>query len=148
LTSFTQVSIFLAMPHPGILAGISGALGGLTCLLVFGTLVLGTLVLGKYRSDARQSHADLRKELLAGLSEQKVECSEQIALLKSSIAVLEPGARIDAGMATGGLTRSLRSQAVQLLRTGMPPEGAASILGIGRREMRLIACVSDRISVK
>jgi hypothetical protein len=148
LIPFTQASIFFAMPHSGILAGISGALGGLTCLLVFGALVLGTLVLGKYRSDARQSHADLRTELRAVLSEQKVECSEQIDLLKSSIAVLELNGRNDAGVATGGLTRSLRSQAVKLLRSGMPPEGAAAILGIGRREMRLIACVSDRISVK
>jgi hypothetical protein len=148
VTSFMQASIFFAMPHSGILAGISGAMGGLTCLLVFGSLVLGTLVLGKYRSDARQSHADLRTELQAVLSEQKVECSEQIALLKSSIEVLELSARNDGGMARSGLTRSLRSQAVQLLRSGMPPEGAASMLGIGRREMRLIACVSDRISVK
>jgi hypothetical protein len=129
---------FLATVNPGILAGASGTLASLTCLLA-----LRWLALGKYRSDAWQSHADLRTELQAELSEQKAECSEQIALLRSSISVLELSAQSAEGAARGGLTRSLRSQAVQLVRSGMRPEGAASTLGIGRREMRLIACVSQ-----
>jgi hypothetical protein len=46
----------------------------------------------------------------------------------------------------GSLNRSARSQALQLLRSGMSPETAAATLGMGRREMRLLDRVAQTFS--
>jgi hypothetical protein len=128
----------LKLIDPGFLAGAFGTLSALICLLA----------LKKDRVTAKRIHAELRAELQAIVLEHKAGCSEQIAQLSRSVTVLELSAQNVDQAGKGGLTRSLRSQATQLLRTGMSPESAASTLGIGRREMRLIARVSRTLSIK
>lgn len=123
---------------PGLIAGVFGILGGLICLLA----------LRNHRVAVEKTQAELRLELQSMLREQQVACSGQIAQLGRNVAVLELSAQNIDEAAKGGLTRSVRSQAMQLLRSGMSPESAASTLGIGRREMRLIARVSRTLSLR
>jgi hypothetical protein len=131
---------------PGLIAGavvISGSLFGLVGWR-------------KYRVKAGGNHAWLLSELRAELQSQmqamllahQVEYSEQIAQLGRNVAALEQSAQNVDEVRTGGLSRSARSQAMQLLRSGMSPESAASALRIGKREMRLIATVSSTLSLK
>jgi hypothetical protein len=119
---------------PGLIAGASGILGSVICWLA----------LRQRRIAVERTHA----ELGAMLGSHKADCAEKIEHLGRSIVVLELTVqnRDEAGKA--GLTRSVRSQAMQLLRSGMPQDIAASTLGIGRREMRLIAGVSRALSLR
>jgi hypothetical protein len=106
---------------PGLVAGASGIAGSVICLLA----------LRKGRIAVERTHAEFRA-LLA-------ECIEKTEQLSAQN-------RDESGRTA--LTRSIRSQAIQLLRSGMPPDTAASTLGIGKREMRLIACVSRELSLR
>lgn len=121
-----------AFIDPGLIAGVSGILAGLLCLFA----------LRKRGAAFERAHA----ELLAMLGAHNAECSERIEQIGCGMAVLELNAQNIDGAGKAGLTRSVRSQAMQLLRSGMPPDSAASTLGIGRREMRLIARVSRTLS--
>jgi hypothetical protein len=98
----------------------------------------------KQRAVAIRGQAELRSEFENRIAGQHTECSVQIAQLAENVAVLEMSAQQIAD-AQGGLTRSIRSQAMQLLRTGMSPENAASALGMSRNEVRLLACVSKTL---
>ena len=81
------------------------------------------------------------------LHARHTECAGQIAQLGESVSELAKSAQsMDA--AKGGITRSARSQAMQLLRSGMSPDNAAAALGIGRREMHLLASVSRILIMK
>jgi len=119
---------------PGVPGGASGILGSVICWLA----------LRQRRIAVERTHA----ELWAMLGAHKAECSEKIEQLGRGIAVLELSAQNRDEAGNAGLTRSVRSQAMQLLRSGMPPDSAASTLGIGRREMRLIAGVSRALSLR
>lgn len=119
---------------PGIIAGASGIAGSAICLLA----------LRKDRIAAERTHAELR----ALLSAHQAECAERTEQLGRGIAFLELSAQNRDEAGRPALTRSLRSQAIQLLRSGMPPDSAASTLGISRREMRLIAHVSRALSLR
>jgi hypothetical protein len=89
-----------------------------------------------------------RLEMQSMLREHQVECSAQIAQLAANVAVLETSAQNADNLSTGALSRSTRSQAMQLLRSGMSPENVAASLGLGRREMRLLASVSRTLHLK
>ena len=91
---------------------------------------------------------ETRSELGSKLSDYMKTCSEQIERLGRNIATLELAAQNVDDAGKGGLTRSARSQAMHLLRSGMPPDSAASVVGLGKREMRLIASVSGILSLK
>jgi hypothetical protein len=78
--------------------------------------ILGALICLRASRNGRATHAELRSML----REHKVECSEQIEQLRRGIAALE----------------------LQRPRPGMSPGEAVSRLGIGRREMQLIARIS------
>jgi hypothetical protein len=134
----------LTLIDRGLTAGGSGILGGLICLLAS----------RKHRVAAEQTRAVLQSELRSELGselqslmrEHEVECSaaiKQAVLVSPSrdVDVVQPGARHTGEIGHGGLTRSVRSQAIQLLRSGMPPQGVASALGIGKREILLISSV-------
>lgn len=127
---------------PGLIAGATGSIPGLICLLV----------LRRHRIKIDNTRSELRSEMNSivhsALNEYKVECAEQIAQLGRNVETLERNAQNVDEAGKGGLTRSVRSQAMHLLRSGMPPESAASVLGIGKREMRLIARVSGILSLK
>ncbi len=116
----------------GIIAGIAGVLGSSFCLITL-----------RNRGAAfERTHA----ELWAMLGAHKAECSERIEQLGQEVAVLELSAQNIDEAGKAGLTRSARSQAMQLLRRGMSTDDAASTLGIARREMQLIAKVSGTLS--
>ncbi len=116
-----------------LIPGVFGILTGIVCLL-------------RLRSYSLSGDRK-RDELVSMLRQHRDECSEQFAQLGRSIGVMELSARSmeEAGR---GLTRSRRSQALQLLRSGMSPESAASSLGIAKREMRLIARVSRILPIQ
>lgn len=80
------------------------------------------LALRKHRLAAARDHADLRS-MVRG---QEAEWSSRIEQLGHGMAALERRAR----------------------SVGMPADGAAPTLGLGRREMRLIAEVSRTLALK
>lgn len=127
---------------PGLIVGGLGCLGGAICLIA----------LRRHRMAIESARSELRSELNtmvhSALDEYKVECAEQIAQLGRNVATLERAAQNIDEAGKGGLTRSVRSQAMHLLRSGMQPESAASVLGVGKREMRLIASVAGILSLK
>jgi hypothetical protein len=134
------------IPDPGLMAG---------AVVVSGSL-FGLVEWRKHRVRAAGNHARLLSELRSELQsrmqamllEQQVEYSRRIAELGSNVAALEQSAQNVDEVRTGELSRSVRSQAMQLLRSGMSPASAASALRIGKREMRLIATVSSTLSIK
>jgi hypothetical protein len=118
---------------PVLIPAVTGTLAGVASLLML--------------RKERVSAARKQGELQSMLEQQRDEFSQQIAQLNHSIGILELSAR-SVEEAGRGLTRSRRSQAIQLIRAGMAPESAASSLGIARREMRLIATVSRMLSLQ
>ena len=116
---------------PGLIAGASAFLGSL----------FGFLALRKRAAALERAHIELR----ATLGAHEIECSEKIEQLVHAVAVLEMSAQNIDEAGKAGLTRSVRSQAMQLIRRGISPDNAASTLGIGKHEMRLIARVSDAL---
>lgn len=116
---------------PALIAGVCGTAAGAACLLV----------LRGQGARAQWQREELKAELESQLRQQGQEFSEQVARLGRSVEILELSAK-SVEEAGRGLTRSRRSQAMQMLRSGMSPESAAASLGMGRREMRLIARVS------
>jgi hypothetical protein len=117
---------------PALVAGSLGILGGLLCLLR----------LRKQGAALGRAQAELRTLLGA----HEIECSEKIEQLVHAMAVLEMSAQNIDEAGKAGLTRSVRSQAMQMVRRGISPDSAASTLGIGKHEMHLIARVSDALS--
>src|SRR3977135_3898577 len=96
---------------------VTGAIGtgvGTVCLFV----------LRKQRSFVESANREMRSTLL----KYRAECADQMARLGRDVATLEQSARNTESGGRGGLTRSQRSQAMQLLRSGVPPESAASTL--------------------
>jgi hypothetical protein len=70
------------------------------------------------------------------------ECSEQFEELRKADQTLEASLRSTCDVLRNGrLNRSTRTAALQLLRTGMSPDSAASSLGLAKREMQMIARV-------
>jgi hypothetical protein len=116
---------------PALIAGICGMVAGAACLLM----------LRSHRARAEWRREELQAELQSQLRQQRAEFSEQVARLGHSVEVLELSAK-SVEEAGRGLSRSRRSQAMQLLHSGMSPESVAISLGMGRREMHLIAKVS------
>ena len=120
-----------------MLAGAGGILAALAC----------GLALRSHRVRMQAAQAALRSELESMLHANHTECAGQIAQFGESVSELAKSAQsLDA--ARGGITRSARSQAMQLLRSGMSPDNAAAAVGIGRREMHLLASVSRILTMK
>ncbi|HEX4278599.1 MAG TPA: hypothetical protein VHZ74_24755 [Bryobacteraceae bacterium] len=118
-----------------VAAGIGGIFGWIVCLVL----------LRRRRLAAEKSRAELRGELQEMLRAQQAECSEQIAQIGRSVALLESSSQtIDASRA--GFTRAVRAQAMQMLRSGMAPASISAALGIGKREIRLIAEVARTLT--
>lgn len=85
------------------------------------------------------------------LDAQQTEWSghvERLDRMDRTVTLLEQSAQCTEKAAKGGITRSVRSQAMQLLRTGVTPDTAGEKLGIARNEMRLIAKVFRAISTQ
>jgi hypothetical protein len=92
------------------------------------------------RQGTRLRHA--REELEILLRQSQTEYRDGLNEVRRSIGFLErSGTQLEDAL-RGGLTRSLRAKAMQLLRAGNTPDRAAAELGLGRSEMRLLANVS------
>jgi hypothetical protein len=125
----------------GFVLGILATLTGVIWLVALRRQRLAVdLKLCELESIIRQQHDESARG--TGQIEQSV------AQLSRSVADLELNARNIGEAGWGGLTRTRRSQAMQLLRSGMSPESAASNLGIATREMRLISRVSRVLSLQ
>lgn len=116
----------------GLIAGVTGILTAIACLVLW----------RKHHRSAVRRH----QELAALLEQHQTECCGKFDLLGRNVAALESSAQNIERLGRGALTQSRRSQAMQLLRSGISPETAASNLGIARREMQLIARVSSILS--
>ena len=90
----------------------------------------------------------VREEFLIMMHQQQTEYRNGLGEVSRALIFLEQSAQTIEDATQGRLTNSVRSQAIQLLRTGMPPEKAASTLGVGKCEMRLIARVSGILSAQ
>jgi hypothetical protein len=118
----------------GLIAGVAGILIALVCLFLL-----------------RQQRACIERqyqEVTSVNRQHSAECSGKIDALEGSRAALEISAQTIEHPGRAGMMLSKRSQAMQLLRSGMSPDNAAAKLGIARREMRLIAKVSDILSLQ
>jgi hypothetical protein len=94
---------------------------------------------------ARQRKASGREAeaLRKSFEREQMVCLEMFTDVHRKISTFEEGlASLRQMPRAGGLNRSTRAQAMQLLRSGQTADAAASSLGIGRREMRLLERVS------
>ncbi len=98
----------------------------------------------QWRSRARQ-RTELAK-LQVELDSQKAASSASFSELNRDVLALREEVRTPPEPPrAGGLNRSARAQALQLLRSGVSPESAATSLGMGKREMRLLEQVSQTL---
>jgi ABC-type cobalamin transport system ATPase subunit len=117
------------LTDPGLIAGLTGILAAVACLVF----------LRGYRITTARQH----EELSFLVRQQQMESAARIQQLERNLAVLESSSRSIENLSGGALTRSRRSQAMQLLRSGVSPDTAALKLGMAKREMRLIATISN-----
>jgi hypothetical protein len=86
--------------------------------------------------------ARIQRELQGTVERNQAACVEQIGQIGRAVEFLElSGQNIDDGIGRA-LNRSLRSQAMHLLASGLSPDSVASTLGVAKREIGLIAGVS------
>jgi hypothetical protein len=117
---------------PGLIAGLSGMVAATACFVL----------LRASRVSAERQNG----EFTALLRQHQADCSAKMDQLGRNLAVLESSGQMIEHLGRTELTRSRRSQAMQLLRSGMSVDTAAAKLGIARREMRLIDTVSKILS--
>jgi hypothetical protein len=89
------------------------------------------------------SLARTQSELRAALERNQAACLDQIGRVSRAVEFLEASGRNTEDAIGRAMNRSLRSQAMQLLRSGMTPDTVAAALGVAKREVRLIAGVSS-----
>lgn len=85
---------------------------------------------------------EAKEEFQIMMSQQQTEYRDGIGEVSQTVEFLEHSTHSVEDALSGRLTNSVRSQAMQLLRAGIPPDKAAASLGMGRSEMRLISRVS------
>ena len=98
---------------------IYSALAIATLALVTG--VLGLVLLRRQRSDLMSRRREL-ESIVRKNADRAGLIEKGLAGVTRSVADLELTARNIAEAASGGITRTKRSQAIQLLRSGMPPK--------------------------
>jgi hypothetical protein len=87
--------------------------------------------------------------LRKSFEKEQMVCLEMFSSVHRTIATLEEGVvSLRQAPRAGGLNRSTRAQAMQMLRSGHSAEAAASSLGIGKREMRLLERVSQTLCAR
>jgi hypothetical protein len=117
-------------------AGIAGMASGWACLAVF------------FRCRAQQKglKAQLYAELSAAIEQKGTEFSARLSETARKVENLEIRIPGTVAAVRGGIGRSDRSRAMQLLRSGLAPATVASKLNLGAREIHLIAAVSRALS--
>ncbi len=125
---------------PGLIAGVAGCLAAL-----FSLLAVRRCHLRASRDSSRLSHEfESAQALLAG---RQTLFSEEIAGLRHALSTLEIGMQnTDEILRDGRMNRTSRAQAMRLLRSGVSPDTAAATLGVARREIKLLATVSQLLA--
>lgn len=116
---------------PGLAAGVTAMTG---CIVLF-------VLLQRRRLATEHTRDSLRSEFHAMLQDHGADCMEGLERVGRQIAIIESSAQ-NIERLTCGFSRPLRGQAIELMRSGIPPQKIAQELGIGRREVRLIAHVA------
>jgi hypothetical protein len=124
-----MMAVSLVMPWVGAVIGVAA---GVVCLLS----------MRRHEMQLEQT----REELHILLRQHQTEYLDGIGQVGRAVTFLEQSAQHTEEAIRGRLTPSLRSQAMQLLRSGTTAEKAGARLGIARRDMRLIARVSRILS--
>jgi hypothetical protein len=96
----------------------------------------------RYRAQSRRDFEGLQRSFAL---EQKL-CADTFLDLKRHLAAREQLPRETPK--PGALSRSTRAEALRLLRSGLSHETAASSLGIGKREMRLLERVAHTLCAR
>lgn len=120
---------------------------GIAAAVAVGLFVTLLSVIWQWRERTvrRREVGALRKSF----EKEQMVCIEMFSDVHRTIATLEEGVgSLRAAPKAGGLNRSTRAQAMQLLRAGHSADAAASSLGIGRREMRLLERVSQTLCAR
>jgi len=89
------------------------------------------------------SLARMQRELRAAVERNQVACLEMIAQVGRAVEFLEVSGQNTEEAIGRALNRSLRSQTMGLLRSGLAADTVAATLGLAKREVRLIAGVSS-----
>lgn len=121
------------MADPGLIAGTSACCG----------VVISMITQWRQRRNFRREAAALRE----ALEVRGNECSRRFEALRNACQTLEGS--LDSTrhvLRNGRLSRSTRAAALQLLRTGMSADSAASSLGLPRREMQMLVRVAALLS--
>lgn len=112
------------------------------CFIVAGCLpglLLGYWVVSCHRRRTAIELASIRQEVEAS----SLECRKAVERVAYGVDQLESGMCSSEEMLNSGrLSRSTRTQALQLLRAGILPDNAATSVGLAKREMRLLAHIS------
>ncbi len=129
-------------------AAIAGVVAAALASVLASLAILSAVVcLRKLRNQALAAEQN-RSELLAMLHWQREESAQQVAQLNRGLDALEQSRRALDDACDRPLPRSRRTQAIQLLRSGMSTETVASSLGLATRETRLIARVSRLLTLE
>jgi hypothetical protein len=107
--------------------------------------LLSILAQWRFRARNRRDLAELR----ASAQRQADLFEEMQNEMKDSMAALEEAVRnAPEPPRPGALNKSERTQALQLLRSGVSTDVAASTLGLGKREVRLLERVAQTLYVR
>lgn len=109
---------------PGLIGGALGVLIGIVCLFLL-----------------RSAGAEIARTQKL-LESNHAACLGQIGQVGRAVEFLELSGQSTEDAIGRAMNRSLRSQAMELLRSGMSSDTVASTLGVASREVRLIAGVS------
>ncbi len=109
----------------------------------WGGVAISMVTQWRHRRKLRRQATSTRE----ALELHRIECSERFEELRKGQESLEESLDSTRNVLRNGrLNRSTRAAALQLLRTGMSPDSAASSLGLAKREMRMIARISALLS--
>jgi hypothetical protein len=106
----------------------------IVCLVAFGLFALWSRGV---------SLARMQRELRTALERNQAACLDQIGQVSRAVEFLEVSGRNTEDAIGRALNRSLRSQVLHLLRSGMAADTVAATLGVAKREVRLIAGISS-----
>jgi hypothetical protein len=89
------------------------------------------------------------ERLRAGLKETGEGLNSQVTQLRGTFSTIETGiVSSRESLSDGRLNLSMRSQALQMLRTGSSPETVASSLGMAASEAKLLARIGQILTVR
>jgi hypothetical protein len=117
---------------------LTGIAAGLLSLTAAGAAGVCLMWLRRYRVVLDQA----REELHILLRQHQTEYQDGFAQVNQAFSSLEESALNTEAALRGRFTAAQRSQAMQLLRSGIAPETAAATLSLPKRDVQLISRVS------